>query len=216
MDVTAVLREVERWPVEDRIRLVEEVWDRLVDQGHEPELTDEFKAELDRRLAFTGPIHRLPSPGSRSRLRPWLDSAGEPVHSFDPRGPGRVRCGNRPVRGSEVRARRDLRHQDSRGSRSDRCRSAAPCPVSRRTQGLVPKPVRDPLPGDPGAVVVVSVFQTSRNPPESRPDHLVRLAGRTGDSRIGLLRPGVKKRIESGRGLAFRSGGTILVFASGH
>ena len=51
MDVTAVLREVEPWSVEDRIRPVQEVWDRLTDQAHEPELTDEYKAELDRRLA---------------------------------------------------------------------------------------------------------------------------------------------------------------------
>jgi putative addiction module component (TIGR02574 family) len=46
-----VLTEVDAWPVEDRIRLVNELWDRLVDQGHAPELTDAMKAELDRRLA---------------------------------------------------------------------------------------------------------------------------------------------------------------------
>lgn len=28
-----------------------ELWDRLVDRGYEPELTEEQKAELDRRLA---------------------------------------------------------------------------------------------------------------------------------------------------------------------
>jgi hypothetical protein len=38
MDYQAVLNEVESWPVDDRIRLVQEVWDRLGDQGHEPEL----------------------------------------------------------------------------------------------------------------------------------------------------------------------------------
>jgi putative addiction module component (TIGR02574 family) len=31
--------------------LVQEVWDRLVDQGSEPELTESQAAELDRRLA---------------------------------------------------------------------------------------------------------------------------------------------------------------------
>jgi putative addiction module component (TIGR02574 family) len=51
VDVNAVLHEVESWPVEDRIRLVHELWDRVVAQGHEPELTEEQKAELDRRLA---------------------------------------------------------------------------------------------------------------------------------------------------------------------
>jgi putative addiction module component (TIGR02574 family) len=51
MDLKTVLTEVDSWPVEDRIQLVQEVWDRVADQGHEPELTDELKAELDRRLA---------------------------------------------------------------------------------------------------------------------------------------------------------------------
>ncbi|MEO6812062.1 MAG: addiction module protein [Isosphaeraceae bacterium] len=36
--------------MEDRIRLVRDVWDRLTDQGYEPELTEELKAELDRRI----------------------------------------------------------------------------------------------------------------------------------------------------------------------
>jgi putative addiction module component (TIGR02574 family) len=51
MDWKTVLTETESWPVEDRIRLLHELWDRLVDRGYEPELTEEQKAELDRRLA---------------------------------------------------------------------------------------------------------------------------------------------------------------------
>jgi putative addiction module component (TIGR02574 family) len=51
VDLIAVLHEVGSWPVDDRIRLVQEVWDRLVDQGSEPELTESQAAELDRRLA---------------------------------------------------------------------------------------------------------------------------------------------------------------------
>ena len=51
MDLKTVLTETESWPVEDRIRLLYELWDRLVDRGYEPELTEELKAELDRRLA---------------------------------------------------------------------------------------------------------------------------------------------------------------------
>jgi putative addiction module component (TIGR02574 family) len=50
MDYRSVLEEVETWPIEDRIRLAQDVWDRLVDQGHEPDLTEEMKAELDRRI----------------------------------------------------------------------------------------------------------------------------------------------------------------------
>ena len=51
MDLKTVLTETDSWPVEDRLRLVHELWDRMIDQGFEPELTDEQKAELDRRLA---------------------------------------------------------------------------------------------------------------------------------------------------------------------
>ena len=51
MDVPSVLREVDAWPVEDRMLLVQELWDRLVDQGYEPELWENLRDELDRRLA---------------------------------------------------------------------------------------------------------------------------------------------------------------------
>ncbi len=50
MDYQTVLNEVESWPVDDRVRLVQDVWDRLADQDYEPELTAEIKAELDRRI----------------------------------------------------------------------------------------------------------------------------------------------------------------------
>jgi putative addiction module component (TIGR02574 family) len=50
MDYQSVLNEVETWPIEQRIRLVQDVWDQLADQDLEPELTEELKAELDRRI----------------------------------------------------------------------------------------------------------------------------------------------------------------------
>ncbi len=51
MDLKTVLVEVQSWPVEDRLRLIEEVWDGLSDEGYELELTEDLKALLDRRLA---------------------------------------------------------------------------------------------------------------------------------------------------------------------
>lgn len=51
MDLAAVLKAIETWPVEDRMELARYIWDQLVDSGWHPELTDEVKAELDRRLA---------------------------------------------------------------------------------------------------------------------------------------------------------------------
>jgi putative addiction module component (TIGR02574 family) len=51
MDLTAVLSEIRTWSPEDRLRLIEEVWDGLSDEGHEPELTEDLKNLLDRRIS---------------------------------------------------------------------------------------------------------------------------------------------------------------------
>ena len=51
MDLKAVLTEVQSWPAEHRLRLIEEVWDGLAEEDREPELTEDFKELLDRRLA---------------------------------------------------------------------------------------------------------------------------------------------------------------------
>jgi putative addiction module component (TIGR02574 family) len=49
MDVQTVFSEINAWPVEDRLRLMERIWDRLVEEGYTPAVTDELRAELDRR-----------------------------------------------------------------------------------------------------------------------------------------------------------------------
>lgn len=53
MDLQSVLEEVESWSVEDRLRLMERIWDGLLepDRGDEPGLTEAQRAEIDRRLA---------------------------------------------------------------------------------------------------------------------------------------------------------------------
>jgi putative addiction module component (TIGR02574 family) len=51
VDVNAVLREIETWTLEDQVQLAQELWDRIEGLCPEPELTEEQKAELDRRLA---------------------------------------------------------------------------------------------------------------------------------------------------------------------
>ena len=43
--------EVQSWPAEDRLRLIEELWDGLADDASEPELSEDLKDLLDRRLA---------------------------------------------------------------------------------------------------------------------------------------------------------------------
>ncbi len=50
MDLHAVIAEVGSWPLADRLRLVEEIWDGLIDQDQGAELTEVAKAELDRRI----------------------------------------------------------------------------------------------------------------------------------------------------------------------
>ncbi len=51
MDLNGVHQEVNSWPLEDQVQLVNELWDRIESQGYELELTEAQKAELDRRLA---------------------------------------------------------------------------------------------------------------------------------------------------------------------
>ncbi len=65
------LEEVLRLPVPERIRIVEAIWDSIVDTPEAVALTDEQKAELDRRIeAFEG----NPDAGSswvKVRARIW-------------------------------------------------------------------------------------------------------------------------------------------------
>jgi putative addiction module component (TIGR02574 family) len=50
MDITATLNQIAALPVQDQIELLHQAWDRLLESGWEPELTDDQKAEFDRRL----------------------------------------------------------------------------------------------------------------------------------------------------------------------
>jgi putative addiction module component (TIGR02574 family) len=51
MDLRTVLTEVQSWPPEDRLRLIEEVWDGLSHEVGPPELTPELADLLNRRMA---------------------------------------------------------------------------------------------------------------------------------------------------------------------
>jgi putative addiction module component (TIGR02574 family) len=50
MDLQTVLREVESWPAEDRLLLIERVWDGLSSTSEAIELTEAQKLDLQRRL----------------------------------------------------------------------------------------------------------------------------------------------------------------------
>ena len=51
MDLSATLAQINALGVDDRIRLVQEVWDAIPESDRAPELTDAQKTELGRRLA---------------------------------------------------------------------------------------------------------------------------------------------------------------------
>ena len=50
IDITPTLNQITALPVSDQIELLHQAWDRLLDSGWQPNLTDELKAELDHRL----------------------------------------------------------------------------------------------------------------------------------------------------------------------
>lgn len=51
MDITATLNEINALKVEDRIRLVQAIWDSIAAEQAYPDLTEEQKQELDNRIA---------------------------------------------------------------------------------------------------------------------------------------------------------------------
>ncbi len=50
MDITAALNEITALSVEDRIRLVQAIWDSIAAEQAYPDLTEVQKRELDRRI----------------------------------------------------------------------------------------------------------------------------------------------------------------------
>ena len=55
MDPTTTLQALQAWPVEEQLEFLFRAWDQLIDSGWQPELTEELRAELDRRLAAHAP-----------------------------------------------------------------------------------------------------------------------------------------------------------------
>ncbi|MGH9874560.1 MAG: addiction module protein [Pyrinomonadaceae bacterium] len=48
---TSILEDAKSLPLSERIELVEALWESIVQEGYEPELTASQAEELDRRLA---------------------------------------------------------------------------------------------------------------------------------------------------------------------
>lgn len=71
MDIAAALQQMDAWSLEDRIRFMEAAWDRLLDKGYDPTLTDEQRTELDRRLSVheASPAQTVPWEKVRDNLQ---------------------------------------------------------------------------------------------------------------------------------------------------
>lgn len=51
MDRTTILQAIRRLSVEDRLELLFQQWDQLLDDGWKPMIDDDLEVELDRRWA---------------------------------------------------------------------------------------------------------------------------------------------------------------------
>jgi putative addiction module component (TIGR02574 family) len=51
MNATEILEAAKALPQEERIKLAQDFWEIIVEDGYDPDLTPEQAAELDRRLA---------------------------------------------------------------------------------------------------------------------------------------------------------------------
>jgi putative addiction module component (TIGR02574 family) len=51
MNLTATLAEIKTMNIDDRLRLVEAIWDSIIEDQGAPALTDIQKADLSRRVA---------------------------------------------------------------------------------------------------------------------------------------------------------------------
>jgi putative addiction module component (TIGR02574 family) len=51
MDITTTLDQIKTLDLNDRIQLVQAIWDSIADEQDYPELTNEEKQEFDRRIA---------------------------------------------------------------------------------------------------------------------------------------------------------------------
>lgn len=63
MDRFTVIDEVRKWPVSERMDLIESVWDEIVKSGQVPNLTAAQTAEIDRRVLWLE--------ANPDKLEPW-------------------------------------------------------------------------------------------------------------------------------------------------
>lgn len=51
MSHTETLNAIKSWSVDDRVELVNQIWDSIADDSGVPKITNSLRVELDRRIA---------------------------------------------------------------------------------------------------------------------------------------------------------------------
>ena len=51
MSHTETINAIKSWSVDDRVELVNQIWDSIADDNGVPPITDSLRTELDRRIA---------------------------------------------------------------------------------------------------------------------------------------------------------------------
>lgn len=51
MSHTETLNAIKSWSVDDRVELVNQIWDSIADDNGVPKINDSLRTELDRRIA---------------------------------------------------------------------------------------------------------------------------------------------------------------------
>jgi putative addiction module component (TIGR02574 family) len=69
MNLKTVIDEVGSWPVEDRLRLIEEVWDSIAAAPEAVVLTETQKQDLERRLDLYRDNPKAGSPWEEVKAR---------------------------------------------------------------------------------------------------------------------------------------------------
>jgi putative addiction module component (TIGR02574 family) len=71
--IAATLAEIKTLSIEERLALVEAIWDSIATEPENLPLTYAQPVELERRLAHTEPTPTMLSPGMKYGLRHWRE-----------------------------------------------------------------------------------------------------------------------------------------------